>query len=356
MANPSIKVLIADNSPFARALLRGALSEHPAIEVIDFASSWPETFEKMEQLRPDAVTIDADMLGTEGMDSLGQLRNSSQAGIVVVTPLTKDGAAVALSAMEQGAFDYVVKPRKTGVDGLPRFREILCEKITAAVRVRKNRCFPGRPAAPVPASMLSAVEPGWLTAIGAGSGGMQTLMRVLPAFPVDFGPILVAQHMPAHFGEVFACRLRDLCGMAVREADHGETVTGGVILLAPGGTHMEVARRGDDLIVQLDGGPRVSGHRPSVDLLFKSISRVCGSKAIGVLMTGSGRDGVAGLSCLRETGAWTMSQDRATSAVFGMPAAAIRAAAVDHVVPASEIPGMVASLLRQGRRAASPVA
>jgi two-component system, chemotaxis family, protein-glutamate methylesterase/glutaminase len=350
VANPRIRVLIVDESPFVRAILRGALSEHPRIEVIGFASSCQEVMDRMEQLAPDAVTIDVELVQRGGIELLDQLRHRYQTGVVMVTSLTKESAALSLEAIEKGAFDYAVKPRKTGVDGIPRFREMLAEKIEAAVRVRKSRAFPGNPANRLSESVAESIEPGWVVGIGIGSGGPQTLMRVLPAFPANFPAIVVAQHMPAYFGTALVERLAKVCRMAVREAVDAERVEPGLILVAPGGMHMEIVRSGNDLVVQLDGGPRVSDHRPSADLLFSSMAGSCGSRAVGVLMTGAGRDGVSGLARMHETGARTVAQDRASSAVFGMAAAAIKAGAVDQVVSASVLPEIVTNLIRQGCR------
>lgn len=356
MAQPSITVLIVNDSAFVRALVRGALSDQPGFEVIGFAATCQEALDQIEESRPDAVIVDLEMSEGAGCELLDRLQGPQQPAIVVLVSLKREAVALALDALERGAFEYAIKPRKTGVDGLPRFREILCEKIALAVRARRNRLFPGATANPVFEPITSEIEAGWVAAVGIGSGGPQTLLRMLPAFPAGFPAILVAQHMPPLVSAALAERLGPMCRMAVREAVHDEPIKPGAILIAPGGMHMEVARRNGELVVQLEGGPRVSGHRPSADLLFDSVARACGPKAVAVIMTGAGRDGVAGLTKAREAGAWTLAQDRATSAVFGMAAAAIRAGVVDQVLPLAALPGAIASTMRQGCREAAVLA
>jgi two-component system chemotaxis response regulator CheB len=346
----SIRVLIVDDSTFVRTILRSALSDNPDIEVVGFASNGREAMEKIEQLQPDVATIDVDMADRSGLELLDRLGTGSRVGVVMIASLSKSSASLAMEALERGAFDYVIKPRKMGVDGIPRFREMLCEKITAAVRFRKGRVSRSLVADTVDETVAAQIDPGWVMGIGVGSGGPQTLMRLLPAFPAGFPAILIAQHMPPYFSEVLAERLAKVCRMIVREGVQNEPVKPGVILLAPGGMHMQVVGGCEGLAVQLEDGPRVSGHRPSADLLFESLAKACGPKVVGVLMTGAGRDGVTGLARLHEAGAWTVGQDRATSFVHGMAAAAIRSGVVDQVLPVTRIPDAGASLMKGGCR------
>lgn len=350
VAHSNIRLLIIDDSTFVRTILRSALSGQRNIEVVGFASGCEEVIEKIDHLQPDVVTVDVDMVDRQGLEILNLVQSRCSARIVVIASLNRESASMAMEALERGAFDFVVKPRKTGVDGIPRFRELLCEKILAAVRAAKSRGSRG-PLADVPEELIaSGIKGRWVVGIGIGTGGPQTLARMLPSFPSDFPPVLVAQHMPPYFSTVLAERLAATCRMVVREAVDGQPVKPGEILIAPGGLHMQVARRGEELIVVLEGGPRVSGHRPAADLLFESIAGACGAKAVGVLLTGAGRDGVAGLAKLREHGAWTVAQDRATSYVFGMAGAAIRAGVVDQVLPLPKIPKAIVSLMAQGCR------
>ncbi len=350
MPRSNIRVLIVDDSTFTRTILRTALCDRPPIEVVGFASNGREAMAKIEELQPDAVTVDVDMADRSGIELLDRLGTGSRVGVVAIASLNKNSASLAMQALEHGAFDYAVKPRKTGVDGIPRFRELLCEKITAAVHFRKGRALRAVPIDAVDEAAAAGIDPDWVMGIGIGSGGPQTLLRLLPAYPAGFPAILVAQHMPPYFSEVLVERLRQVCRMTVREASHDEPVRPGVILLAPGGMHMQVVRRGEDLVVQLEGGPRSSGHRPSADLLFQSLASACGSKVVAVLMTGAGRDGASGLARLHETGAWTLAQDRSTSFVHGMAAVAIKNGAVDQVLPVTRIASATASLMKEGCR------
>ncbi len=350
VAQSSIRLLMIDDSTFVRTILRSALSGQRHIEVVGFASGSQEAIEKIDSLQPDVLTIDVDMADRHGLDVLNLVQTRCSASIVVIASLNRESASMAIEAMERGAFDFVVKPRKTGVDGIPRFREVLCEKISCAVRASRARGSRG-PLADLPDELnATGIGGDWVVGIGIGTGGPQTLARMLPVFPAEFPAVLVAQHMPPYFSAVLAERMAVACRMGVREAVHGELVKPGEILFAPGGMHMQVARQGEGLVVVSEGGPRVSGHRPAADLLFESMAQACGPKAVGVLMTGAGHDGVAGLAKLREIGAWTVAQDRATSQVFGMAAGAIRAGAVDQVLPLSKIPGAMVSLMNQGCR------
>lgn len=350
MSQSNTRLLIIDDSTFVRTILRSALSGQRNIEVAGFASGCEEVIEKIDHLQPDVVTVDVDMADRQGLEVLNLVQARCSARILVIASLSRQSARMAMEALERGAFDFVVKPRKTGVDGIPRFRELLCEKIFAAVRAAKSRGSRGPLADTSEELSASGINGEWVVGIGVGTGGPQTLAKMLPLFPSDSPAVLVAQHMPPYFSTVLAERLAATCRMAVREAVDGQVVTPGEILIAPGGLHMQVARRGAELIVALEGGPRVSGHRPAADLLFESIAGACGARSVGALLTGAGRDGVAGLAKLHEAGAWTVAQDRATSVVFGMAGAAIRAGVVDQVLPLPKIPGAIVSLMAQGCR------
>ncbi|MGQ9650186.1 MAG: chemotaxis-specific protein-glutamate methyltransferase CheB [Phycisphaerae bacterium] len=350
MAQSNIRLLIIEDSTFVRTILRSALAGRRGIEVIGFASGCEEVIEKIDHLQPDVVTVDVDMADRQGLEVLNLVQSRCSAKIVVIASLNVESAGMAMEALERGAFDFAVKPRKSGVDGIPRFRELLCEKIIAAVRAAKSRTSRG-PLVEVSEELsASRIEGEWVVGIGTGTGGPQTLTKMLPFFPPSFPAILIAQHMPPYFSNVLAERLAATCRMVVHEAVDAQVVKPGEILIAPGGLHLQVARRGAQLVTVLEGGPRVSGHRPAADLLFESIANACGARAVGVLLTGAGRDGVSGLAKLRKAGAWTVVQDRATSYVFGMAGAAIRAGVVDQVLPLRKIPGAIAALMSQGCR------
>jgi two-component system chemotaxis response regulator CheB len=355
MTAARIRVLIVDDSPMIRAILRSGLAQHPQVEVVGVASDGLDALTKIKALRPDVVTLDIEMPRLNGIGVLERVVGKAPVSFVMVSTLTQAGADITLEALQKGAVDYIAKPQAAGRAGLPEFREQLRAKVMAAARARGRR---GVTAASAVASRAPTLPPnhvrGWVVAIGISCGGPQTLHEMLPAFPGDFVPIVITQHMPVPFTAAFARHLDATCAMNVREARAGEPLQQGTILIARGDAHLCVVRRGVELVVALDAGPLVSGHRPSADVMFHSVARACGPRAIGVVMTGMGRDGADGLGALHRAGAYTIAQDEDTCYVYGMPKAAAATGEVDHIVPLSQIPVAVARLLNSGRRAASP--
>jgi two-component system, chemotaxis family, protein-glutamate methylesterase/glutaminase len=348
MKNARIRTLIVESSTFVRTLLRTAMSGHQEIEVIGFAGDEDQARELIRSSSPEVVVIDIEFVRSDGGGPLQDLVGSVPAGFVVVSNLSREGAEAALEAMDKGVFDCVVKPRKTGLAGVPRFREVLCDRVIGAARARHLGGAVTPPAPRRPVSSPVDIEPGWVAAMGIGCGGPQILMRILPAFPKEFPAILVAQHMPGCFTQVLAERLGRVCEMTVREAVQDERVEPGTILIAPGGLHMEVTRHGHELIVQLDSGPRVWGHRPSIDMLFNAVARDCGSRAVGVLMTGTGRDGISGLIAMRRAGGWTIAQtEKSGSGGDGLDPS-VRAEAVEPWADLDGIPAAIAEAMRAG--------
>jgi len=325
------------------------LQDHPLIEVVGLAVDGLDGIQKIKQLRPDVVTLDVEMPRLNGIGVLERAAGKVPVSFVMVSSLTQAGARVTFEALDKGAFDYVAKPSSARVDDSAEFRIRLQQKVIAAARA-KGRARPVKStAAPTSAPTLPPSKArGWVVAIGISCGGPQTLTKMLPAFPSDFPPILVTQHMPASFTASFAKHLDAACGMHVKEAEHAEQVTSGTIYIAPGGRHMRLVRKGVNLCVGLDDGPKVSGHRPSVDVLFSSVARTCGQRSIGVIMTGMGSDGAAELATMRRGGAWTVAQDRKTSLVYGMPMEAVKLDAADHVVALGNIPLTISKLLIGG--------
>lgn len=351
MAGSKVRTLIVDDSTFVRTILRSALSQHPQIEVVGFAKDGVEALKKIAQLKPDVVTLDVEMPRLNGIGVLKRVVGKAPVAFVMVSTLTQAGARITFEALEHGAFDFVAKPKTGGFAGLPQFRQRLHEKVLGAARFRGRR---RRVITPKSTSSAPSLPPnrhrGWVVAIGISCGGPQTLMEMLPAFPSDFVPILITQHMPAEFTASFAKRLDDACSVTVREAAHLDRPEPGTILIAPGAKHMKLVRQGASLFIHLDDGPKVSGHRPSVDVLFDSVSRSCGPRSVGVIMTGMGRDGADGITQMRQTGAWTIAQDEETSIVYGMPKEAVKADGIDHIVPMPRIPYAVARLLQRGAK------
>ncbi|MCH8807012.1 MAG: chemotaxis response regulator protein-glutamate methylesterase [Planctomycetes bacterium] len=353
MAGRIVRVLVVDDSPFVRRAVQSALRSHPQIEVVGTAGDGIEGLQKIAALRPDVVTLDIEMPRLNGIGVLERAAGKVPVGFVMVSTLTESGARITLEALRKGAIDYVTKPQHGGVT-LPEFRANLQQKVLAAAQSKhKVGRMIGRGEAASEAPMLPPnTVRGWVVTIGISCGGPQTLNEMLPKFPSDFVPILITQHMPAQFTPAFATHLAACCAMRVREASDGERIEHGTIYIAPGSHHLRVVRRGVNLLAKLDDGPLTAGHKPSADVMFAAVAKACGSRSIGVVMTGMGSDGAHGLSVMKQAGAKTIAQDQETSLVYGMPKVAVATGDVDHVLPLGRIPQGIARLLRSGSPAA----
>jgi len=354
MDGPKVRVLIVDDSDLVCTVIRVALSSHPQIEVVGEAPDGVEGIRMIARLRPDVVTLDVEMPRMNGITVLERAAGKVPVGFLMVSTLTQAGARVTFEALQKGALDYITKPTQ-GMAAQRGFRHELCEKVLAASRAkgRKSilRCAASGPSA-APSLPPNQVK-GWVVAIGISCGGPQTLTKMLPAFPSDFPPILIAQHMPAQFTGSFAKHLDEMCSMNVREAQDGDKPAPGTVLIAPGHSHMKLKRRGIEIAVHLDAGAKVTGHRPAADAMFDSVARTYGPRAVGVVMTGMGEDGAAGVTRMSQAGAWTIAQDEASSLVYGMPKAAVAAGGIDEVVGLQEIPKAIAALMQRGTRVAA---
>jgi len=353
MQSSLVRVLVVDDSAIIRAIMRGALQQHPQIEVVGAARDGVEAITLISRLRPDVVTLDVEMPRLNGIGVLERVAGKVPVSFVMVSTLTQAGAQVTFECLQKGAFDYVTKPQPGQPEALTKFRTRVQQLVLAAAKAKGRT----RKASAGTCSAAPQLPPnkarGWVVAVGISCGGPQTLHRMLPAFPSDFVPIVVTQHMPAGFTAAFANHLNSACAMNVREATDCERLEQGTILIAPGGKQLRVARRGADVVTQVDAGPEVSGHRPSVDALFESVARTCGKRAIGVIMTGMGRDGAAGIVKLHEAGAHTIGQDEATSLVYGMPKVAAETGCLDRVAALDDIQRGVAAVMGEGVRSAS---
>ena len=347
-----IRVLVVDDSAIVRSILRGALSQHPQIEVVGTANDGIDALAKITTLQPDVVTLDVEMPRLNGIGVLERVVGKAPVSFLMVSTLTQAGGRVTFEAIQKGAVDYITKPQASSQTARSEFQEQLRSKVLAAARVKgRRRLSP----APITTRSAPTLPPnqvrGWVVAMGISCGGPQTLHELLPAFPSDFVPIVLTQRMPAQFTGPFAAHLDAACAMNVREARHGEPLEQGTIYVAPGDQHLCLVRRGALLCVALEAGPPVSGHCPSVDVMFRSVAATCGRRAIGVIMTGMGRDGAAGIVALRQAGARTIGQDEQTSYVYGMPKAAAETGAVEQVVSLAQIPLTVARMLNAPNRA-----
>jgi two-component system, chemotaxis family, protein-glutamate methylesterase/glutaminase len=329
-ATKKVRVLIVDDSALMRQLLTAVLSVDEGIEVVGDAPDPFDAREKIKALNPDVVTLDVEMPRMNGLDFLRKIMELRPTPVVMISSLTQAGADTTLEALEIGAVDFVAKPADNSA--MLQLGGELIPKIKAAAhtRIRRRGTTPQRPAVAARKSFGAArgsVEK--LIAIGASTGGVEALKAVLMLFPEDAPPIVIAQHMPERFTAAFARRLDGECRVRVHEAAHEQPIERGNVYIAPGGHHLEVARRGGGLICTLNNGPLVSGHRPSVDALFNSVARVVAPHAVGAILTGMGRDGANGLLAMRKAGCATVGQDEGTALIYGMPRVAWEIGAVE---------------------------
>jgi len=358
-----IKVLIVDDSAVVRQVLSSELAKAHDIEVVGTAIDPYVARDKIVALQPDVITLDMEMPRMDGLTFLAKIMQYHPLPVIVVSSLTAAGSENALRALELGAVDVMCKPGSAY--SVADLSETLADKIRAAAASRycRRNVAPVVPAAssaaqPVGASpaFAPAIAPPPLStglrqtthkilAIGASTGGTEAIREVLTHLPADTPGTVIVQHMPEHFTETFAKRLNDLCAMEVREARHGDLVTPGVALLAPGNHHMVLTRSGARYSVEIRQGPPVHHQRPSVDVLFQSVARHAGLNAVGVILTGMGADGAAGLLAMKNSGALTLAQNEQSCVVFGMPKEAIRLGAAGQVVPLNRMaPAILDSL------------
>ena len=324
-----VRVLVVDDSSSMRSIIAKMLDQDPAIEVVGAAADASEARRLIKELDPDVLTLDIEMPGMNGLDFLGKIMALRPMPVVIVSSATERGAAMALRALEAGAFDCFPKPTSFAA---------LAQDDGLAVIVRAAARFTGRAGTPPPRrpAAVATDDGARLIAIGASTGGVEALLTLIGAFPKDCPPTVIVQHMPALFTASFAGRLSRFCPPQVEEAVSGTILQRGHVYLAPGGArHMEVVGTAAPRI-RLYEGDTVSGHRPSVDVLFRSVARL-GLPAIGVLLTGMGADGAAGLKAMRDAGARTIGQDEATSVVYGMPQVAFQLGGVERQLPLPRI-------------------
>lgn len=340
----AIKVLIVDDSATARAVLRDILESDPGIDVIDSASDAFTARDKIVQLRPDVICLDVEMPRMDGITFLKKLMHYMPIPVVMVSSLTQNGARTTFEALEAGAVDFVPKPHSHIYDGKEQMRDELIAKIKAAAKAKVYQ----RTLENVPqANMTSLSETtNKILAIGASTGGTEAIKDVLMGLPRNAPGTVIVQHMPANFTGPFAERLNGLCAMEVREARNGDSIVPGVALIAPGDYHMVVRRSGARYYVEIGSGEKVSGHRPSVDVLFHSVAKIVGSNAIGVLLTGMGADGARGLLSLRNAGGRTIGQDERSCVVYGMPKVAYDIGGVEKQLPLLNIANEIIAMVR----------
>lgn len=359
-----IRVLVVDDSAVMRRAITDLLTSDPEIEVIGTAIDGRFALEKIPRLRPDVVTLDLEMPGMDGLSTLAHIAalGPDRPSVLVVSSHTGRGAESTIRALELGAVDIVRKPDGSSPDRIAALRAEMLIKVRSAFAASRR----GRPASaprPAPAAASGTASPPPapaprpsratppptgeratpVVAIGVSTGGPQALAALLPLLPADFpAGILIVQHMPEGFTKAFAERLDSLCAIAVKEAEDGDMVLPGRALVARGNRHLEVRAMPRGAIVRLLDTPAVSGHRPSADVLFRSVVRACGARALGVIMTGMGGDGAEGLKEMRDAGARTLAQDEGSCVVYGMPRVAVELGAVEESHP---LGGLAAAIL-----------
>ena len=344
-----VRVLIIDDSASVRQAMTAVLSADPDIEVIAAAADPFAAARYIQSELPDVITLDVEMPRMDGITFLRRLMSQCPTPVVMCSSLVEDGSETLLQALEAGAVDIILKPRMGVADHLAEAHLHICETVKGAAQARLGARRSAR--ANEPAKKLTADEmlppptgramsrtTEMVVCIGASTGGTEALREVLEALPANSPGIVVVQHMPETFTKAFAKRLNGLCEVDVKEAEDGDTVMRGLVLIAPGGLrHTMLERQGARYVVAVKEGPLVSRHRPSVDVLFRSAARNAGANAVGIIMTGMGDDGARGLLEMKQAGARTIAQDEATSVVFGMPREAIARGAADRIAPLGTI-------------------
>jgi two-component system chemotaxis response regulator CheB len=319
-----VRVLVVDDSALMRKMIPQMLEADPSIEVVGTAMDGTFCLKKIEELRPNVITLDLEMPGMNGIETLKEIMRREPLPVIVVSSHSTEGASVTFKALGLGAFDFVTKPRDSA--HMADTANELIAKIKAAADCKVVR--PGTFQIAAPAEKISATKaappPSKLVAIGISTGGPQALEFLLAQLPPDFpGAIVVVQHMPEGFTEMFARRLNELCSLRVKEAQSGDVLQAGRVLICPGSKHIKVKRLTMGDIVVLNEDPRVNGHRPSVDVLFNSVAEDFGPEAVAVIMTGMGDDGAEGLGAVKRAGGITIAQSEESCVVYGMPKAAI---------------------------------
>jgi len=322
----SVRVLVVDDSALMRKLIPQILERDRSIQVVGTAMDGSFVSKKIEELRPDVITLDLEMPRMDGMDTLREIMRTHRLPVIVVSAHSTQGASTTFKALSMGAFDFVAKPRDAASAHMDGISAELIAKIKAAAQTKLPAGHlpvieTARPRKPLVREMGAASR---IVAIGISTGGPHALQYVLAQLPGDFpGAIAVVQHMPEGFTEMFARRLNECCAIEVKEAQSGDMLVAGRALICPGNRHMKVRRMPLGDIVVLSDEDRVNGHRPSVEMLFRSLAQEYGPQGIAVLMTGMGEDGAEGLGAVKSAGGVTIAQSEESCVVFGMPKAAI---------------------------------
>lgn len=361
--NRKTRVIVVDDSALVRSLLAEIINRQPDMECIGTANDPLVAREMIRETNPDVITLDIEMPKMDGIDFLGRIMRLRPMPVLMISTLTERGAEITMRALELGAVDFVSKPRVGVANGLSQLATEIVEKIRIAAAAHVHRMVkpvaaatstsPGA-AAPAAtraqvssASLLGKLSTEKLIAIGASTGGTEAIKEVLTHMPADAPAIVITQHMPPGFTTSFAARLDSLCQITVKEATHGERLLPGHAYIAPGGKQFAISRSGANYVAVVDEqAPPVNRHKPSVEVLFKSVAQFAGRNATGVMLTGMGADGAAAMREMKDAGSYNYVQDEASCIVFGMPREAIAHGAADEVLPLTQIAPALLTKLR----------
>ncbi|MBC3886654.1 protein-glutamate methylesterase/protein-glutamine glutaminase [Undibacterium griseum] len=342
-----IKVLVVDDSALIRSVMSEIIGSQPDMEVVGVAPDPLVAREMIKQLNPDVLTLDVEMPKMDGLDFLERLMRLRPMPVIMVSSLTERGSEITMRALELGAVDFVAKPKLSIQSGMLEYADLIADKIRIASKAKiRPRHIASAEQSKLPAEVLPLVRNPLtssekLIIIGASTGGTEAIKNFLVQMPSDCPGILITQHMPEGFTRSFAKRLDGLCKISVSEAVGGERVLPGHAYIAPGHSHLLLARSGANYVTQLDAGEPVNRHRPSVDVLFRSAANNAGKNAVGVILTGMGKDGAVGMLEMKNAGAYNFAQDEASCVVFGMPREAIAIGAAHEVAALNELPAKV---------------
>jgi two-component system, chemotaxis family, protein-glutamate methylesterase/glutaminase len=351
-----IHVMIVDDSALVRQTLSHLLNHDPEIEVIATAADPIFAAQKISKARPDVITLDLEMPRMNGLTFLKKLMASYPVPVVVISSLTTNSAELTFKALEYGAVEVIAKPRLATKEFFEESEILICDAVKAAAQVNISRRKPvyTEIAPKLTADSIISLSPNpvqikdttdKIIALGASTGGTSAILSFLESMPPDCPGIVIVQHMPEVFTRSFAERLNSLCRIQVKEGSHGESIAVGKAIIAPGNKHIMIKKSGARYIVEINEGPLVNRHRPSVDVLFRSAAKFAGQNAMGIILTGMGDDGARGLLEMRQAGSYTIAQDEASCIVYGMPKAAVNLNAACTVLPLNKISGHVCQKL-----------
>ncbi len=336
------KVLIVDDSALIRSVMSEIVNSQPDMEVVGTAPDPLVARELIKKTNPDVLTLDVEMPKMDGLDFLEKLMRLRPMPVLMVSSLTERGSEITMRALELGAVDFVTKPKISIQSGMREYTELITDKIRAAARARVKRTVASTtPTTALPQLRSPLTSSEKLIIIGASTGGTEAIREFLMQMPSDCPGILIAQHMPEGFTTSFARRLDSLCKISVVESSGNERVLPGHAYIAPGHSHLLLARSGANYMTKIEQTDPVNRHRPSVDVLFRSAALAAGKNAVGVILTGMGKDGAAGMLEMKNAGAQNFAQDEASCVVFGMPREAIAIGATHEVAPLTALPGLV---------------